>query len=964
MRTGCSVRICPGYHSKKNQHRLFNFLFKFLTISLFAFSFGVQISEAAVFDQEKTSTYLRWNLFTSRDQLIYQKKGQSVFLKTLNQGLYQSLKEELSKLAANNSYISDIKFLDVDNATQSYAIQIDLKEENIETFSFYREREKKYVVDFWVDGDSVSLNKASVLKTPVQPENATPAVEVKAPEAKKIEESAKVTPGKIINKAKRKVSNAESKDIQNEENVLKSVREDQVLSKIVVDPTKPIALSEEEEEKLREESKKPFRDFRYGATYIWDYEPIIPAYKSPVNIKTKIPEYFFPIPNRDFKKDEKEAHLQLTINLYRKQKWGLMYKSIKLFQQKFGDKTEWETIEFLKVNAILRENIEKPNPEIYKSALNILTILSEKTDNYELKKAINKYLLTHYMEKGEYLKSLQISKAYFAGSRDNFDFEESSIPAEAMFYSLTKLGQIEKIEDLSQEKTIKKILPAQRLIAYQTYALLKANESKKVIELYEKNKNAMLNSVDPVILYNTAEAHFRSGNYQEAFNLFTKFSNEFSHEFVSSHALLRVALSADLLDKNNNEVLGHYKKAIDSAIDDEIAYEARIRYVAFRTVRKKVLDEADLETRIFLEQDKKFNIEVNKNLTKLLQQVRLRTLIVDGKYKEALAYLSLIPMLGMSKIDARVYDGDGAEIVYGLISDYFKNAEFTMVIKTWQAYKDRYLDKVALDPFINYVVGASYVKLGLFKGFDEVYANFESLKGGIPRSYPMWVERNFQGKASTLLTELVLIKDFKLKNWDLAQKNIEKFEKENAQFNKTNYFKGLIAFNQKDYKNAVTHFENFFSKNENRVIYDPIELAEMIRAYTDSVYELGQTDKFLKVSEAVLNDTTSIGTKSAFIQSVRERITYLGIEIYTNRKSKENQTMREEKMNSFIKAFPKSTYVGRVTYLLGQVLIEGNKNKEAREVLNKLINDTSVSSYIKEMAKSEIGLLNIKEKNI
>ena len=87
-------------------------------------------------------------------------------------------------------------------------------------------------------------------------------------------------------------------------------------------------------------------------------------------------------------------------------------------------------------------------------------------------------------------------------------------------------------------------------------------------------------------MYNTAEAYFRLGKYQEAMSMFSDFAETYSHEFVAANANLRVALCSDLLDKNYNDTLALYKKAIDTAIDEKVNYEARIRYVAFRTVRK------------------------------------------------------------------------------------------------------------------------------------------------------------------------------------------------------------------------------------------------------------------------------------------------------------------------------------------------------------------------------------------
>jgi TolA-binding protein len=958
MRTGCFVKMCPV---KK--------FFKFLTIffvSLFVLNNISYAQSQSLMDQEKASTYLRWNIFTGRDQLQFNKKGNKVVIRTLNTELFNNLKAELLALKIDPSYIKGVSYKESDAdaaAANALAIEIELKSDNVEMFSFYRERDKKYVLDFWVDGDSVSLKKAAVKK----PIEETTANETTATEERVAPVIAKTTKPKVI-KHKSKKESAES---EKDELLVEKIKEDKILSSFIVDPNKSVEKSEKMLAQEEVDSKKPYRDFRYGATFIWDYDPIAPAYKEVVNLKTKIPEVFYPIANREFKKNEREAHLQLTINLYRKRKWGLMYKSIKLFQQKYGMTAEWEFIEYMKANAILRENIDAPNPELFKNAFSILNTLAEKSDNYELKKAIYKYLLTFYIENGEHLKTLQMAKNYYAGTRDSFDFEESAIPAEAMLNSLAKLGQIEKIQELAQEKTMKKVLPAQLILAYQSFSFLRSGDLASLVNLYEKNKSSLTKPIDPVIMYNTAEAYFRLGRFVEAMALYQDFVKNYSHEFVASNANLRIALCSDLLDRNYQDTLELYKRAIDQSVDSKISHEARIRYVGFRSVRKIALDDRDREIRIFLETDKntaKTNDKnsdgvPDKNLNKLLQQVRLRSLIVDEKYKEALAYLSLLPMVTMPKIDARIFDGDGAEIIYGIISDFYKKSEYSQVIKTWQTYKDKYVDKVAQDPFINFIVGSSYIKIGLYKGFDDVYASFEKMKDTTSRTFPIWIKRGSFQKASDLLSELVLIKDIKLQNWDLVGKNIAIFEKKMPNYNKTNYYKGLVAFNQKNYVEAVTHFENFFSKQDHRIIYDPSDVADMIRAYTDSIYEQGQTDKFVKVSEAILNDTNSFGTDNAYIQNVRERIAYLGIEISAGKK-KENYMLFEKKITDFKKANPKSIYIGRVNYLLGQAMISNKKLKEGREVFTNLMNDKETSDYIKELAKSELSLLNLKERTL
>ena len=962
MRTGCFVKNCP-----------LRKFFKFLTI-VFICSFILENSATAqaLLGQEKATTYLRWNLFTGRDQLQFSKVGNKVVIKTLNTDLFNELKNELVDVKLDPLYLNKIEFINSasgSGALNAMAIEIELKNTNVEMFSFYRERDKKYVVDFWIDGkDSVNLNSAAALRPADNSTNTADfekVDQVAKPSTSSIVILPKPNEAKVI-AAKSVVTKSVAKEQptpQVDAALEKRIEADKVLSSIIVDPNRISKKSMAELDAEEADSKKPYRDFRYGSTFIWDYDPIAPVYKQLVNLKTKIPEIFYPIANRNFKKNEQESHLQLTINLYRKKKWGLMYKSMKLFETKYGAKTEWELTEFIKANAILRENIDIPNPELFKNALTMLTNLSEKTQNYELKKGIYKYLLSYYIEKNESLKILQLAKTYYAGTRDNFDFEESIIPAEAMLNSLAKLGQIDKIKELSQEKSMKKILPAQLLLAYQSYAYLRGGDLASLINFYEANKASLAKPIDPVIMYNTAEAYFRLGRFEDAMNLYTEFTKNYSYEFVASNAHLRIALCSDLLDKNYNETLDLYKKAIDSSIDGQVSYEARVRYVAFRTVRKKVLDDRDLEMRIFLEQDKSV-VTPDKNLIKLLQQVRLRTLIVDGKYKEALAYLSLIPTVGMAKIDARIFEGDGAEIVYGIISDFYKKSEYSQAIKAWQTYKDKYVDKVAMDPYMNFVVGNSYVKLGLYKGFDDVFGAFEKLKDTPNRTFPIWIERNQLLKASDLLAELVIIKDVKLKNWDLASKNIAAFEKKVPKYNKSNYYKGLVSFNQKDYKGAVSHLENFFSGQDQRIIYDPSDVADMIRAYTDSIFELGQIDKFLKVSEAILNDTTSFGTDNAYIQNVRERIAYLSIEITAGKGTTKNYMLFEKMINDFKKNYQKSVYVGRVNYILGQAMVANQKVKEGREIFNALVKDKTTSDYLKELVKSELGLLNLKERTL
>lgn len=981
MRTGC-LSVLKNQSKSKSQYI---FVVKKLTIltALFVCSHFITdtLAQSSIVQQEKSSNYNRIIFYAGRDQLNFKKNGSVIQIKTLNEELFNQLKNEVAVLGNDKTYIKNIQTFKDDGRTNAFVINFELINESVEMFSFYREREKKYVLDLWMDGEETTLSKSTKVAA-VEPSNSMAvstvnfveeavedSVSVKSAQTEKktqnesaIKKVKKANTDSKIEVATRSNASTENSKKAVEANVEKKINEDEVLASIFVDPNRKFQLSDKERESLQEEHKKAYKDFRYGATFFWDYDPVVPALKDAVNLEAKTPEVFFPILNRKFEKNEREAHLQLTINLYKKKNFGLMNKSITLFQQKYGEKAEWELLEYIKVNALLRENIEKPDPEIFKNAIGRLNGIVEKSDNYEMKKGIWKYLLTHYLQRGDFLRTLQFSKDFYAGTRANFDFEESPYPAEVMLYSLARLGQVQQLAELSAEKNIKKVVSPATVLSYSSFAKLKVNAIDEVISLYEKSRAASIGELSPTVIYNAAEAYFRKGDYLKAFSMFQKFSKEFPYELTASNAILRMALCSDLLERDYEETLAIYKDAVDKAINSDVSYEARLRYVAFRSVRKNKLDDRDREIRIFLEQDKTTTQVLNKNLNKLLYQVRLRTLIVDGKYKEAFAYFSLIPLSTMAKIDVRSFEGDAAEIAYGLIDEHYKKAEYTQVIKFWQAYKNVYVDKVAMDPYLNFIVGSSYVKLGLFKGFDEVYAHFKELKSLPMRTFPIWVARPNTVSAPNLLAELAIIKDLKLKNTDLALREIEELSKAMPQNTRLSAYKGLLNYYKRDYKGAISELEVYLSSPTARTIYDPQEVADLVRAYTDSIFETNDTEKFTKVADAILNDTNSFGTKNAYMQSVRERIAYLAIEILSGRSSNADSEPITKAVATFKKNYPKSIYLGRINYLYGLHLVKNQRAKEGKEVFTNLINDTTVSDYIKELAKSELSILNLKDK--
>ncbi|EQC45909.1 hypothetical protein M899_1283 [Bacteriovorax sp. BSW11_IV] len=876
-------------------------IFKLLTFTcLFA---PCRAGFAQYIEQTENNDFFRLAIHSEApEQLIVRKKGSTVEIKTLNMELFDKIVEDMKKISLNKKYFSNFNVLEPNSESNVPSIVINLSQSSVELFSFYKDREKKKVIDFWIDADAVGTKEA-----------ATAPAQVAKAEPKKV----------VVKTAVKKEAPVQSQKI-----AIPSNNDD-------------------------------FKDFRYGASFIWDYEPLSPRIVKPLNLERKTPEYFYPIKERDFKKSEKEAHLQLAINLYNKKKWGLMYKSITLFQKKYGDEEQIDLIEYLKANAILREELEKGKTKPVKMAISMFQNIVSRTKDYDMRKGVSKYLLAYYFENKEYVQSLDLAKKLYVDSKENFDYEQSDSAAEYILFSLANLNQVEQVKQLVSEKTIQKLLPKQVLMAYEMFSMMKLGEVEETIKYFEKVEKTLTKPRHEAILYNAAEAYFRMGNYDKAVRLYDDFLAEHSYHIKSSEARLRIALSYDLLERDPYKVEELYKNAINRSQIPDISYEARIRYVGHRSVRKKKIDNSDREIRVFLDND---NIEkLDKDLKKLLWLTRLRIFIKDQKFEEALSFLSALPLKTMKEEERRVYEADGAEIVYGIIEHNFKASEYAKSFRAYEIYKDTYVNKVATDPYLNYIVAKSLLKLKLTDQFEKFMTHLRTLKDEEQKTFPIWVERNELFKINDVIGELTLLKNLQMGEWDEAEKSLAKVTLSNEL--KKFYFSGLIDYNLKKYASAEEAFEKYMTAPGARIATEPIEVAELLKAYTDSIYEQGKSEKFKKVARALLDDTESLKGSNTYVQGVRERLQYLYLEM-TGAELKPDFVTFSKDITAFKKDYPSSQYQGRINYLQGMMFVKEGKFKEGRLVFEEILKDSESSEYLKEMVRAELSLLQIKERKI
>ena len=174
------------------------------------------------------------------------------------------------------------------------------------------------------------------------------------------------------------------------------------------------------------------------------------------------------------------------------------------------------------------------------------------------------------------------------------------------------------------------------------------------------------------------------------------------------------------------------------------------------------------------------------------------------------------------------------------------------------------------------------------------------------------------------------------------------------------FYQALANFEMKKYKDAESSFETFFAKSSNFNSIDGNDLILSVGNYLESIYKLIKKDKFLEVSQALLKDVQKIGDNAQALQNLKERVGYLRSEILFSSLSPK----AEKEAKSFLKEYEKSEYRNRVKYLYGRHLIKINKDDEGKKFLNELVNDKDTEPYIKEMAKSELTLLNLRNRSI
>jgi len=851
-----------------------------------------------VFSEQELKTHLRWNLHVQKDEIIVSKSGKNVDIQTMSLSLFEKLTKEMKALSLNQNYLTTMEASKENYPSKPASIKITLKDDSIELFSFYRDGDKKYILDFWINADVA--NKLKLEQLPTQ--------KLAVPE--------KVAPVKKV---------------------------------VIKMPIKDLN---------QVKSQSDYRDFRYGASFIWDYPAVVPKLERDIQLASKTPDDLYPIKDRSLLDDPKEAHLQLSINFYRERNWGLMNKSISLYQKKYGRDQNHVLNEYMKANSLLRSHIQKPNKGLAQSAMAILSTLKEQTTDVSLRISILRYLIQYYADLNDQINVLEFSKQLYVEASSELDrgFQEQA--ATTILHALAELKQVDKMSEFLKDKKVIGVLAPQVGLAYKSYAQLSRGETSELIKDFKKVEKSLAKPIHPTLLFNLAESYFREANFVESKKYFQEYLETYSYVIDAPKARLRSALCSELLDEPFEQVSLMYKNAIDRSTTPEVRYEAKLRFVGMNTGRRIKLD-PELDYTIFLEQSPDEAKSMTPDLKKLLWLVRLRSYLTARKYDEALTYLTSIPLDLMKPSEKRVFDGDGAEIIYGNVQSLYLKEDYSQVIKMWETYKNKYEDKVAKNLYLNFVVSDSYLKLGLLQSFDKSLFEFRKVSQEEPRTFPIWVDRIKLTNLTEMVEELVLARLVSDKKWVEASDKLASLPVSVRDSMNSAYYQGVINFHLKKYQEAVAELEKVLISENKKNQLTPRQTAEVLMTYVDSLYQLKDLEKFKTVVRALGSDISQ--SKSASILNVAERIQYLLIETIAG----EGQTDWKEvevMTRTFKTKFQKSPYIPRISYLYGLSLLKNAKTLEGREVLNSLTKDEKVPSHIRELCRSELVTLELMNK--
>jgi tetratricopeptide (TPR) repeat protein len=354
---------------------------------------------------------------------------------------------------------------------------------------------------------------------------------------------------------------------------------------------------------------------------------------------------------------------------------------------------------------------------------------------------------------------------------------------------------------------------------------------------------------------------------------------------------------------------------------------------------------------------------MHQQLKNLLWLVRERLYIVKGKYQEAISYIETLPLGVLKATERRVFEGDAAEAVYGLIQKNYLNEDYAKSIKLWEQFKEKYETRVGVNSHMYFMIASAYIRVGLHTSFDRIMARLEKIPSEAMREYPLWITRQGHSNLKQIMEKLQLERLIATKEWELASAKLSTLEVSLRDTPPLMGLEALIAYAKNDYNQAIRSVEKIMLvKSETQTDkLTPREMAEVMSVYIESLYKIGDRKRFATVVKALRQDLKQ--SKSAPILNVAERVDYLLVE-HLNQEEKPKWDEVALLCQEFLESYQKSPYIARIEYLLGLSKLRDGKIEQGKKILQGLSAKANIPGYVREMAKTELSTLELKNKQL
>jgi tetratricopeptide (TPR) repeat protein len=691
-----------------------------------------------------------------------------------------------------------------------------------------------------------------------------------------------------------------------------------------------------------------YKEFRYGASLVWEIRSEVPAIEKIDGLTLQTPMVFYTPPKLDETKNNKSerALLNLTRSFYESKNWIALKRSVELFEKKYSKSEFLAVNNYFKACALLGQG---PGKKTVAGALTLLDNNAEETTDYEIKRGSWLFVSRYSLETKDWSRALDNAKKLYLAAINNNDKESLSSSAEIILHALANAAMPEKILEVLRDDSFRQAVSPITEYSYKLFAFLASGQNASATDYYQQaiKKDIRFSSSD---LFNAGEAFFRMKKFKEARELFSKSLNASGASSLSDRALLRVAVIDELTSAPCEGILETYKRVMVSG-SSENKIEARIRYAGISLGRKVSPSAPDMADLGLLDRTAEENGIIDTNLKKLLWITRLHILINTARFEEAYAYLKAIHVGEFSDIEKKLIAEDEMFTVTGLMLAMEEKGEWRRILDLWSAHSGQYKETVARDPSIVFAAA----KAALYEGETVIYKKLtETLQSLQVSTSGVWAESGLRD-GQDYLFEIKTIEAVKANNIKDAEKIIAKWKATGPVGGKISFYEGMIFWTKKDYPAAVTAFEKVILSDLSSLLIAKTDWPGFLKAFGESLFYSASAEQFQKAATALLEDTYFAALKDPLLARSRERLFYLTIESQSGTTETTVSGAFEESAGKFLLEYPLSPFTFRVRYLLGTNLLKSEKIEVGRKILLSLTNDSAAPTETRKNAAMELS---------